>query len=56
MSHAGGWWKRYQRRIDPARARPVFIDETWAKRRLGRGGGRNSHANTGITVSASRTQ
>ena len=28
------WWKRYQRRIDPARL--VFIDETWAKTNMTR--------------------
>ena len=28
------WWRRYQRRIDPARL--VFIDETWAKTNMTR--------------------
>lgn len=28
------WWKRHQLKIDPAR--PVFIDETWAKTNMAR--------------------
>ena len=31
---AAHWWKRYRRRIDPARL--VFIDETWAKTNMTR--------------------